>query len=67
MPNGNYVLSLSQHIRDLKLAAFQECHASQSDSYGYFPSTNELRNTHLKETLIWYFEDPIKEEYSYVK
>jgi LmbE family N-acetylglucosaminyl deacetylase len=64
MPNGNASLDLNSETITLKVQAFQECHVSQAVIYGYHPVSNELRNTHLKETLLWYFENPGREEYA---
>ncbi len=66
MPGGNFVLSLPPEIRRLKIRAFQECHVSQANLYGY-DKTGKLRNTDLRETLYWYFEDPAREEYTFYK
>ena len=67
MPNGNVTLDLSPEILGLKLQAFQKCHKSQARLYGYDPVSDELRNTNLKETLSWYFEDPGREEYAFFR
>lgn len=66
IPGGNFVLNLPPEIRRLKIRAFQECHVSQADLYGY-DETEKLRNTDLRETLYWYFEDPGREEYTFYK
>ncbi len=66
-PDGNFALDLSPEIRRLKIRAFQECHASQAKRYGYDPVLGELRNTHLRETLLWYFEGPGREEYTFYR
>ncbi len=65
MQNGNVSVDLSSEILALKVRAFQECHASQAEIYGYNPVSNELRDTDLKETLSWYFEESSKEEYTF--
>jgi LmbE family N-acetylglucosaminyl deacetylase len=67
MPNGNVTLDLSSEILGLKVQAFQECHVSQARLYGYDPVSDELRNTDLKETLSWYFEDPGREEFAFFR
>jgi len=64
-PNGNFTLSLSAELIELKIAAFQTCHVSQADRYGYDPNTGRLRDSDLKETLSWYFEESGREEYTY--
>jgi LmbE family N-acetylglucosaminyl deacetylase len=66
MPEGNASLELDSEIIRLKVQVFQECHVSQAKDYGYDPASNELYNTHLKETLLWYFEDPGREEYAFI-
>ncbi|MDH5440432.1 MAG: PIG-L family deacetylase [Candidatus Bathyarchaeota archaeon] len=65
-PCGNYVLEVSPTIRRLKTRIFQECHASQSQLYGYDSSGN-LRQTDLRETLYWYFENPGREECTFYR
>lgn len=67
MPSGNVSLPLSSEILGLKVQAFQECHVSQARLHGYDPVSDELRNTDLKETLSWYFEDPGREEYTFFR
>lgn len=69
MPGGNISLDLSSEILRLKVQAFQECHVSQARlyGYGYDPASNKLRNTHMKETFFWYFEDPGREEYAFFR
>jgi len=67
MPNGNVSLDLSPEILGLKVQAFEECHVSQARLYGYDPASDKLRNTDLKETLSWYFEDPGREEYTFFR
>ncbi len=67
IPNGNVSLPVSPEIRALKVQIFQGCHVSQARLYGYDPVSRELRNTHLKETLSWYFEDPGREEYTFFR
>ena len=64
MLNGNASLNLDSKIISLKMQAFQECHVSQALVYGYDPVSSELRDTQLKETLTWYFENPGREEYA---
>jgi len=66
IPGGNFLLSLPPKIRRLKIRAFQECHASQASLYGY-DKTGKLRNTDLRDTLYWYFENPAREEYTFHK
>ena len=65
-PNGNASLDLNSDTIRLKAQAFQECHVSQAMIYGYNPVSSELRNTDLKETLLWYFENPGREEYAFL-
>lgn len=65
MPKGNASLDLNSEIIRLKVQAFQECHVSQAIVYGYDPVSNDLHNTDLKETLLWYFENPGREEYAF--
>ncbi len=60
---GNFTLSLSPEIQKLKIRAFQECHLSQAEIYGY-NETGKLRYTDLRDTLIWEFESG-KEEYTF--
>jgi len=67
IPNGNYILYVSPEIRKQKVIAFHECHVSQAKIYGYEPISGKLRDTDLKETLSWYFENPGTEEYTYYK
>jgi LmbE family N-acetylglucosaminyl deacetylase len=67
LQNGNVSVDLSSKILRLKLRAFEECHVSQSKEYGYDPVSGALRDTHLRETLLWYFEGPRKEEYSFYR
>jgi LmbE family N-acetylglucosaminyl deacetylase len=66
-PHGNVVLDLSPENRRLKIQAFQECHVTQARRYGYDPFSGELRNTDLRETLFWYFENPGREEYTFYR
>lgn len=66
-PHGNVVLNLSPEIRRLKVQAFQECHVTQAQCYGYDPVSGELRTTDLRETLFWYFENPGREEYTFYR
>lgn len=63
---GNFILDLSPEIRRLKIKAFHECHVSQAELYGY-DKTGKLRDSHLRETLYWYFEGPGTEEYTFYK
>lgn len=66
-PGGNRTIDLSPEIRRLKIKAFQECHVSQAKLYGYDPISGKLRDTDLRETLSWYFEDPGREEYTFYR
>jgi len=66
IPGGNFVLNLPSEIRRLKIRAFQECHVSQANLYGY-DETGKLRNTDLQETLYWEFENLGREEYTFYK
>ena len=63
---GNFTLDLSPEIRRLKIKVFQECHVSQAKLYGY-DETGKLRDSHLRETLYWYFENPGREKYTFYK
>jgi len=65
--NGNAAFDLTSEIIRLKIRAFQECHVSQAKLYGYDPVSGKLRNTDLKETLYWYFEEPGREEYTFYR
>ena len=65
MANGNEKLDLPSEVLRLKVQAFQKCHTSQARLYGYDPVSGELRNTDLKQTLFWYFEEPGREEYTF--
>ena len=65
-PNGNVSLDLNSETIKLKVQAFQKCHVSQDLIYGYDPDSSELRNSDLKETLRWYFENPGREEYAFL-
>lgn len=67
IPGGNVALDLPPEILRLKVQIFQECHVSQARRYGYDPVSGELRGTDLKETLLWYFEDPGREEYTFYR
>lgn len=67
IPNGNVPVDLSPEILTLKVQAFQECHVSQARLYGYDSVSAELRNTDLKGTLSWYFENPGREEYTFFR
>ena len=60
---GNYTLDLSKDIQNLKIKAFQECHVSQAQLYGY-DNTDKLRPSQLLETLLWEFESG-KEQYTF--
>ena len=62
---GNFTLYLSHEIQRLKTKAFQECHVSQAKLYGY-DETGKLRDTDLRETLLWEFESG-EEEYTFYK
>lgn len=62
-PGGNVKVNLAANIRRLKIRAFQECHVSQANRYGY-DENGKLRNTDLRETLLWEFESG-KEEYTF--
>lgn len=64
-PGGNFTLELSPQIRRLKIKAFKECHVSQAEIYGY-DETGKLRDTDLRETLLWEFESG-KEEYTFYR
>ena len=63
--DGNKEVNLIPEILELKKRTFSECHVSQAKIYGYDGVSGKLRNTDLKETLSWYFEDPGKEEYTF--
>jgi len=64
-PNGNASLDLDSATLKLKVQTFQKCHVSQATVYGYDQVSGELRKTDLKETLLWYFEKPGREEYAF--
>jgi len=61
--NGNITEKLSPEIIKMKLDAFQKCHKSQADLYGYIDG--KLRDSNLKETLSWYFEETGNEQFAY--
>ena len=67
MSSGNVTLDLSSEILRQKVHAFQKCHVSQARVYGYDLVSGELKNTDLKETLYWYFEQPGREEYAFFR
>lgn len=62
---GNFTLNLSPQVQRLKIRAFQECHVSQAEIYGY-DKTGKLRDTDLRETLLWEFESG-KEKYTFYR
>lgn len=66
-PGGNIKLNLSPKILELKKRAFQECHVSQAKIYGYDPTSGELHDSDLQPTLLWNFEDPGEEEFTFYK
>lgn len=63
---GTFILDLSPETRRLKIKTFHECHVSQAELYGY-DKAGKLRDSHLRETLYWYFEGPGTEEYTFYK
>jgi len=63
-PGGNFLLHLPLNVVILKKTAFQKCHKSQAELYGYH--NDKLRDTDLRETLLWEFESG-KEEYAFYK
>jgi len=64
-PGGNVTVCLSPHILSLKRKAFQECHRSEAEKYGY-DANGTLRDTDLRETLSWEFESG-REQYSFYR
>lgn len=64
-PEGNASLDLNSEIIRLKVQSFQECHVSQAMVYGYDSVSKVLHNTDLKETLLWYFENSGREEFTF--
>lgn len=64
-PGGNVTVCLSPEIVSLKIRAFQGCHKSQAEIYGYDPN-GTLRETDLRDTLSWEFESG-REEYAFYR
>ena len=65
--DGNFKLDLPSEILKQKVDAFQKCHVTQSEDYGYDLGSGKLKNTQLEETLYWYFENPRREEYTFFR
>ena len=63
---GNQPVPLSPEIQKLKIRAFQECHVSQARCYGYDPVSGKLRESQLRDTLLWEFEEG-REEFTFFK
>jgi LmbE family N-acetylglucosaminyl deacetylase len=63
--DGNITLHLPPTVLRLKIQAFQECHRSQAQLYGY-DSAGKLRDTEIRETLRWQFESG-REEFAFYR
>jgi LmbE family N-acetylglucosaminyl deacetylase len=61
---GNVTINLSPEVQKLKINAFQKCHKSQVELFGYDPVSKQLKDSNLKETLQWEFESG-KEQYTF--